>query len=589
MHAPFTQRRMPSNHSKAIFDVFVPQIGVTPLSQLLAKLMGEIAALLQVERVGYSRMEPDGSAIQQEFQFYLSRQFCDDAGTLRLHAKDYPGYFAALYARSNVIVSHDVMADPRLAEFREGYFRPLGITSMLDVPVHRAGQLYGVICHEHVGPPRRWTDHEVESARSFAHLVALAIETEQRQRMERALRDSEARYRAAIEHTPAAIVVLDPATGRFVEANDNAIHLFGLSRTELLKIGPAELSPPVQPDGRASGEVAREYITAASGGRIHIFEWLHRSLAGREIPCEIRIAPLPAEDRSLVIGAIMDITERKRAEAELRMALEKERELSELKTNFVNVVSHEFRTPLGVIVSSAEILEHYFDRLKADQRIGHLQDIRYAAQQMAGLMEEVLLLGRVDSGRMRYRPEPLDLAGFCQRMVDEHLSATHRRCPIVVSLEGCTREARADEALLRHIFNNVLSNAVKYSPAGAEVRFLGRRDETDAVFEIKDNGIGIPAADQRRLFEAFFRGQNVGEIAGTGLGLVITKRCVELHGGTIQVLSESGKGTTVVLRLPLFAPCSDTQDRPARPAKQRTRRPVRSAAAGTAPNAQVSA
>jgi PAS domain S-box len=556
---------MPKNRSKAIFDDFVPQIGVMPLNEWLSRLLAEVSLLFNVERVGYSRMEPDRSAIQQEVQYVLSRKGCIDTGGVRLFARDYPGYFAALDSKSNVIVSHDVMTDERLVEFREGYFKPLGITSMLDVPVHRAGQLYGVICHEQVGPARRWTDEEVESARSFAHLVALAIETDQRQKMEAALRDSEARYKAAIEHTPAAIVVLNPETGRFVDVNDNAVQMFGLSRERLLETGPVDLSPAVQPTGRITSEMARKYIDEAVAGGAPIFEWSHRNRNGTDVPCEIRLARMPSEGRTLVIGAIMDITERKKAEAELRKALEHERELSELKSTFVNVVSHEFRTPLGVIVSSTDILEHYFDRLKADQRAGHLQDIRHSAQQMAGLMEEVLLLGRVESGRMQCKPEPIDLAGFCQRLVDEQLSATNRKCPIVLSIEGCGAEARGDEALLRHVFNNLLSNAVKYSSAGKNVAFHVRREGENAVFEIRDRGIGIPPADQKRLFEAFHRGVNVGETPGTGLGLVIVKRCVDLHGGSIQIQSEPGSGTTVTVRLTLFGPERSANSKPRKP------------------------
>lgn len=543
---------MPSNRAKSIFDHFVPLIGAMPLHDWLSRLLGEIASILEVERVGYSRMEGDRASIQQEIQYFLSRNCCDNSGCVRLLASDYPGYFRALNARSNVIISDDVKTDARLAEFRDGYFRPLGITSMLDVPVHRAGQLYGVICHEHVGPARQWTDHEVEAARSFAHLVALAIETDQRQKMEAALRDSEARYRASIEHTPAAIVVLNPETGRFVEGNENAVKLFGLSRERLLQTGPAELSPPLQPNGKTSSEFARENIAAALRGETPIFEWLHRDRFGRDIPCEIRIARMPADGKMLVIGAIMDITERKRAEAELRKALDHERELSELKSTFVNVVSHEFRTPLGVIVSSTDILEHYFDRLKPNQRAGHLQDIRYSAQQMAGLMEEVLLLGRVESGQMQCRPEPMDLAGFCQRLIDEQLSATNRKCPISLTLDGCKGEARGDEALLRHVFNNLLSNAVKYSPDGKQIFFSARKEGTGAVFEVRDQGIGIPVVDQKRVFEAFHRGSNVGETPGTGLGLVIVKRCVDLHGGRIDIRSEPGTGTCVTVRLELF-------------------------------------
>lgn len=409
--------------SKAIFEKFIPQIGVLPVNDLLAALFGEVAALLQVERVGYSRMEADRTGIQQEVQFHLTGRKSETADLPKLLAKDYPGYFAALETPPGVIVSHDVLRDERLKEFREKYFKPLNITSMLDVPVHRAGQLYGVICHEQVGPKRRWTDEEVAAAASFAHLVALAVETDERQK----------------------------------------------------------------------------------------------------------------------------------AQAALRQALEREKEMTELKTNFVSLVSHEFRTPLGVIVSAADILENYFDRLQPPQRAGHLQDIRYSAQQMSGLMEEVLLLGKVESGRMVCRREPLQLADLCQRIVDEQLSVTNRKCPIQLEVEEMAPEAEGDEGLLRHILNNLISNAVKYSPAAMAVQFRVRREGTLGIFEIEDRGIGIEAADQKHLFTAFQRGKNVGAIPGTGLGLVIVKRCVELHGGVMTFQSRVNQGTRFVVRIALFA------------------------------------
>lgn len=555
----FRSSPMPSSHTKVIFERFLPQIGVTPVAELLPALFGEIAALLNVERVGYSRMEPDRSAIQQEFQYYLAARKCDTARLPRLFARDYPGYFAAITTPPGVVVSHDVMADPRLTEFREGYFEPFGITSMLDVPVNRAGQLYGVICHEHVGPKRQWSDAEVEVACGFANVVALALETDQRQQAEAALRESETRVRTVIEHTPAAIVVLDAATGRFIEVNENATRLFGLSREELLQTGPAELSPEVQPDGRISAQSAGEKIQRALDGKVPVFEWVHCRKNGDEFPCEIRVARMPAAGRNLVIGAIMDITDRKRTEAEWQRALRKEQDLGELKTNFVNLVSHEFRTPLGVILSATDILEHYFDRLRPEQRRDHLQDIRHATKQMSALMEEVLVLGRVEAGKMKCVPVELNLPDFCSRLVDEQLSATHRRCPLVLTFDNVDAPAAGDEGLLRHILTNLLSNAVKYSPAGAAVHFTVRHEREDAVFEIRDQGIGIPAEDQPRLFEPFHRARNVGEIPGTGLGLVIVKRCVDLHGASIAVDSEAGRGTTFVVKVRMFTPANGTK------------------------------
>lgn len=413
---------MLTSPAKVIFERFIPQIGAKPLSELLADLLGEIAQLLQVERVGYSRMESDRSAIQQEAQYHLSTNRCDTQGLPRLLAKDYPGYFEALNTPPGLVIASDVLQDERLKEFRSNYFKPLKIASMLDVPVHRAGQLYGVICHEQVGPKREWSEAEITAACSFAHLVALAVETDERQK----------------------------------------------------------------------------------------------------------------------------------AETALRAALEREKDIAELKTNFVSLVSHEFRTPLGVIVSAADILEHYFDRLSPEQRRGHLQDIRYSAQQMSGLMEEVLLLGKVESGRMVCRREPIQLGELCQRVVDEQLSVTSRKCPIQLELVNLSAPAEGDEGLLRHILGNLLSNAVKYSPDGQAVKLTVTRTGALAVFEIADRGIGIEPEDQQRLFTAFQRGCNVGSRPGTGLGLVIVRRCVDLHGGALTFTSQPRQGTNFTVRIPLF-------------------------------------
>ena len=368
-----------------------------------------------------------------------------------------------------------------------------------------------------------------------------------------ALRESEGRYRTVAEHVPAALVVMDVQAGRFVEANENAVRLYGMPREALLKVGPLEVSPPFQPDGRASAKAAKEKIQNALKGRTPVFEWIHRRGDGTDIPCEIRVARMPASGRDLVIGAVVDITVRKKAEAELRAALEQEKELSQLKSNFVTVVSHEFRTPLGVIMSGADILEHYFDRLQPEKRASHLQDIRHATRQMTALMEEVLLLGKVESGKMECRPQPINLPEFCQRLLDEQRSATSDKCRIVLKLSDVPSQAHADEAVMRHIFSNLLSNAVKYSPARATVHFTVTKEEADAVFEVRDSGIGIPLPDQKALFEAFHRGANVGEIPGTGLGMVIVKRCVDMHHGTIEFSSAPNRGTTFRVRLRLFA------------------------------------
>jgi len=224
-----------------------------------------------------------------------------------------------------------------------------------------------------------------------------------------------------------------------------------------------------------------------------------------------------------------------------------------LRSDFVSMVSHEFRTPLGIIQSSAEILEDYLEQLEPAEREDHLQSIRKNTCRMAATMEELLLIGSFDAGKMEFKPAALDLRAFARSLAEEVLSATHRRCPIELSLSEMPSEIQADERLLRYIFTNLLANAVKYSDVGRVVRFEVGRTETEIACVVRDEGIGIPAADREWLFTPFHRGHNVGDRSGTGLGLVIVKRCVDLHGGKINVESKFGEGTSVTVMLPIVS------------------------------------
>jgi signal transduction histidine kinase len=248
----------------------------------------------------------------------------------------------------------------------------------------------------------------------------------------------------------------------------------------------------------------------------------------------------------------LDITRRKQAEEEMQKALGREKELSQLKSNFVSMVSHEFRTPLGIIQSSAELLRDFFPKMGPGEREEQLDSIARNTRRMAGMMEEILVLSRMDAGKLHFQPAALDLGAFCRRVLDEVLSATNRRCHIELLLGPMPLEAKADEQLFAHILTNLLSNAVKYSEPGTTVRFAVERDGSDAVCSIHDQGIGISEEDQQQLFKAFHRGSNVGSRPGTGLGLLLVKRCADLHGGKLQLNSKIGEGTTVTVSLPVF-------------------------------------
>ena len=245
-----------------------------------------------------------------------------------------------------------------------------------------------------------------------------------------------------------------------------------------------------------------------------------------------------------------------RRTAELNVALAEEKELNRLKSNFTSMVTHEIRTPLEIILSSTDILLRYTDRLPPERRAAHLHGIKSAVRRMNALMADVLLFSRAEAGRMNFKPTPLELVPLCKTIVDEIQSATSRRCPIRLAVSGVDEPARVDENLLRHILTNLLSNAVKYSPVGSEVTLTVSRVAGEAVFNVKDAGMGIPEEDQRRIFTPFYRGGNAATIQGTGLGLVIVKHCAEQHGGTIEVESAPGAGTQVSVRLPLFLPAN---------------------------------
>jgi signal transduction histidine kinase len=218
------------------------------------------------------------------------------------------------------------------------------------------------------------------------------------------------------------------------------------------------------------------------------------------------------------------------------------------------MTSHEFRTPLSTILSSAELLEHYSYKWTEEKKLAHLHRIQSAVNNMIDLLDGVLIIGKAEAGKLEFNPAPLDLVQFCRDLVEEMQLIAGTQHEITFVSQGECANACMDERLLRQILGNVLSNALKYSPPGNPVQFELACQEKEATFRVSDQGIGIPEQDQRQLFEVFHRAGNVGNIPGTGLGLTIVKKSVDLHGGTIAIASQVGVGTTVIITLPLTQP-----------------------------------
>jgi PAS domain S-box-containing protein len=385
------------------------------------------------------------------------------------------------------------------------------------------------------------------------HILLLSLDITQRkqaevemQESEARLRESEARFSAAFQASPVFITILR-SDGTYVLANDAFINWLGYPREEVIGRTSAEFGMWVNPTER---DTALNDMRHVGSVRQREVRWQNRR--GDPLTILLSAETIKLNNTSHILSFAQDITQRKRAEEELLKTLSREKELSQLKSNFVSMVSHEFRTPLGIIQSSAELLSSFYQRMQPDERDEQLGSITRNTRRMAGMMEEILVLSRLDAGKLEFQPATLDINGFCRRVVDEVLSATNHRCQIKLSLQTIPPDAKADERLLGHIFTNLLSNAVKYSEPGATVQFAVERAGRDVVCVIRDDGIGISDEDQQQLFKAFHRGSNVGSRPGTGLGLLLVKRCAELHGGKVQLKSKVGAGTTVAVRLPVF-------------------------------------
>lgn len=250
-----------------------------------------------------------------------------------------------------------------------------------------------------------------------------------------------------------------------------------------------------------------------------------------------------------VMAIVRDITERKRAESDIRTALERERELNEMKTRFVSMTSHEFRTPLTTILSSAELLEHYSDQWDTPKRFKYLRKIAVAAVHMTDLLNDVLLINKAAAGKIDCNPQPLVLNEFCQELIEElQITTESHRLELRSQLPDIAHSL--DRKLMRHILSNLLSNAINYSPKGGDIMVHLDQVADSLRLQVQDHGIGIPESARATIFESFVRGNNVGTISGTGLGLAILKKSVECHQGEITFESVEGEGTTFSISIP---------------------------------------
>jgi PAS domain S-box-containing protein len=398
---------------------------------------------------------------------------------------------------------------------------------------------------------------------------------------------SEEKFSALFEYASEGIIVIDSA-GKILLSNPACEKLFGYHRGDLIG-KPVEILIPKRFSNHSQHRenYSKKPHPRSMGIGLDLFG---KHNDGHEIPIEISLSPFNNNGQQFVIGFIIDITIRKKNEEiqkkqkaelqelaneldkrvkdrtmileealhelessreELSIALEKEKELNELKTRFVSMASHEFRTPLATILSSLSLVTKYGEIGEKDNQIKHINRIKSSITHLTDILNDMLSLSKLEEGKIIASPELFNIKDFTTHVIQE-LQAVVKHGQQIHFHHSGNQEVYLDHKILKNILFNLVSNAIKFSRESSNVEVFTKVDESLIEIKVKDYGIGIPEEDQEHLFERFFRGHNASNIQGTGLGLNIVARYVELMNGNITFESKYEKGTTFIIKLPNY-------------------------------------
>jgi protein-histidine pros-kinase len=420
-----------------------------------------------------------------------------------------------------------------------GFVEKMKLYQVALIPLRVRGTSIGILSLMRFRPERgMYTEDDLALARALADLAALAIASSRSSAAEQL-------FRSLLESAPDAMVIMD-RHGTVSLINAQTERLFGYTRDELIGQKVERLIPEryrERHDARR-GPYFDDPKNRVMGSDLELFA---RRKDGSEFPVEVSVSPIMLGGQTLVSGAIRDITERKRLE-------DKTREANRLKSEFLANMSHELRTPLNAIIGFTELMHRGKAGPVADEHRVYLGDILTSARHLLRLINDVLDLSKIESGKMEFQPESVDLVAVVSEVRDILRGlASRKKLEIEIAVEPAVATAVTDPTRLKQVLYNYLSNAIKFTPEGGNVTVRVRPEGADHVrIEVEDTGIGIAEVDLPQLFVEFHqldRSTNK-RFGGTGLGLALVKRVVEAQGGRVEVASTPGKGSVLAAVIP---------------------------------------
>lgn len=364
------------------------------------------------------------------------------------------------------------------------------------------------------------------------------------------LADSQRRIQTILDNVINGIVTLD-SRGVIESINPAGAAIFDYDMADLF----GQSVEVLLAEGER-GDSIQALLKRLQNGGHHEIQGVRRD--GSTFSMYFAISRVVVGTRRIYTGIIQDVTDRKQIEMEriekekLALELDKERELRDLRNRFISMMSHELRTPLASIMLSSDLLKKYSDRIPPDERDQYIDNINAQVALLTDLIREVSTVNRSQGGVTRtISPQRIDLVTYCRDLADEYRLTNQGVHTLIFSSQYEHLYAMADPKLMRQVVGNLISNALKYTPAGGEVIVYVSNGGRYVTIRVSDNGIGIPKEDRVRLFEPFHRASNAQNMPGTGLGLTIARQAVELHGGTIKVESQVNVGTSVIVSLPI--------------------------------------